>query len=49
LVILNLTDNAHGFPPEKGSSLMEKGNTSKKSGSGFGLYNCKQIIESHKY
>jgi signal transduction histidine kinase len=47
LILLEITDNAAGFPPEMGAKLFERGRTTKESGTGFGLYNCKQIIESH--
>lgn len=46
-ILLEIADNAAGFNSEFGAKLFERGQTSKDSGSGFGLYNCKQIVESH--
>ncbi len=48
MVVLSITDNAIGFDPSKSEELLKKGNTNKKTGTGFGLYNCKQIIETHQ-
>ncbi|NRB60169.1 MAG: HAMP domain-containing histidine kinase [Winogradskyella sp.] len=48
MVILSIEDNAIGFEPSLSDKLLEKGNTFKKTGTGFGLYNCKQIIETHQ-
>jgi signal transduction histidine kinase len=48
MVVLSIKDNAIGFKPALGETLLEKGNTHKKTGTGFGLYNCKQIIETHQ-
>lgn len=48
MVELSIKDNAIGFEPSLSKTLLEKGNTHKKSGTGFGLYNCKQIIETHQ-
>ena len=44
---LKITDNGHGFDKETSINLFERGFTTKKSGTGLGLYNCKSIIESH--
>ncbi len=44
---LIITDNGQGFTPEMGSRFFERGFTTKKTGTGLGLYNCKSIIESH--
>ena len=46
-ILLSIADNGIGFEPEKAAQLFEKGFTTKTQGSGFGLYNCKSIIESH--
>jgi signal transduction histidine kinase len=46
-LLVEVSDNAAGFAPEKAVELFEKGQTSKETGTGFGLYNCKQIIDSH--
>ncbi len=48
MVVLSIKDNAIGFEPSLSEKLLEKGNTHKKTGTGFGLYNCKQIIETHQ-
>lgn len=42
-----ITDNGQGFSAETGSRFFERGFTTKKTGTGLGLYNCKSIIESH--
>ncbi len=47
-VVLMIKDNAIGFEKGTGSRFFEKGMTSKDKGSGFGLFNCKQIIDSHQ-
>lgn len=47
LLLLQVADNAGGFVPDKAKKLFEKGLSSKQTGTGFGLYNCKQIIDSH--
>lgn len=44
---LKIIDNGHGFEKEMSRSFFERGFTTKKSGTGLGLYNCKSIIESH--
>ncbi|MFY8003849.1 MAG: sensor histidine kinase [Chitinophagaceae bacterium] len=46
-ILISIADKGIGFEPEKGAKLFEKGFTTKTQGSGFGLYNCKSIIESH--
>jgi signal transduction histidine kinase len=45
---IRFQDNAIGIPAERVRHLFEKGHTSKQAGSGFGLYNCLQIIETHQ-
>ncbi|MFA7256611.1 MAG: PAS domain S-box protein [Kiritimatiellales bacterium] len=40
-------DNAIGFDPETGEKLFTRGFTTKSSGSGIGLHECRSIIESH--
>jgi signal transduction histidine kinase len=47
LILLEIADTASGFTAETGAKLFERGQTTKESGTGFGLYNCKQIVESH--
>jgi PAS domain S-box-containing protein len=44
---LNVSDNGSGFDKETGEHFFERGFTTKKNGTGLGLYNCKSIIESH--
>jgi len=44
---LTVIDNGIGFTPEIGSRFFERGFTTKKTGTGLGLYNCKTIVESH--
>lgn len=46
-VMLEIADNGDGFEPEKAAQLFERGVTTKLSGTGLGLYNCRAIIESH--
>lgn len=48
LVVLSIRDNANGFEPSLSKELLEKGNSHKKTGTGFGLYNSRQIIETHQ-
>jgi len=44
---LTVIDNGEGFSEETHRHFFERGFTTKKSGTGLGLYNCKIIIESH--
>jgi PAS domain S-box-containing protein len=44
---LRITDNGQGFDAETGSRFFERGFSTKKSGTGLGLYNCRSIVESH--
>lgn len=44
---LVVTDNGQGFDEEIGQRLFERGFTTKKTGTGLGLYNCRSIVESH--
>ncbi|MBS7562991.1 PAS domain S-box protein [Mucilaginibacter sp. Bleaf8] len=44
---LVVNDNGEGFDSETGEHLFERGFTTKKSGTGLGLYNCRSIVESH--
>lgn len=46
-LIVQVKDSGKGFDPELGSQLFKRGFTTKSSGSGLGLYNCRSIIESH--
>jgi PAS domain S-box-containing protein len=47
VIELSLVDNGQGFDAKTGASLFERGFTTKKTGTGLGLYNCKSIVESH--
>jgi PAS domain S-box-containing protein len=47
IIELVVADNGHGFDGETGSRFFERGFTTKKSGTGLGLYNCRAIVESH--
>ncbi len=44
---LKIVDNGLGFDEETSKRFFERGFTTKKSGTGLGLYNCKSIVESH--
>ena len=44
---LTVTDNGLGFDAATASLFFVRGFTTKKSGTGLGLYNCRTIIESH--
>jgi ligand-binding sensor domain-containing protein/signal transduction histidine kinase len=46
-LIIQCKDSGKGFDTAVGEQLFQKGFTTKASGSGVGLYNCKTIIESH--
>lgn len=46
-LILEIADNGTGFEPEAAARFFERGYTTKSSGTGLGLYNCRAIIESH--
>jgi signal transduction histidine kinase len=47
LLFVEIADNGVGFSQEIGRGLFQKGHTTKQAGTGFGLYNCEQIISSH--
>jgi len=44
---LKFVDNGHGFDCETSKKFFQRGFTTKKSGTGLGLYNCRSIVESH--
>ncbi|GGH78226.1 signal transduction histidine kinase [Filimonas zeae] len=46
-LVLEVEDNGVGFEPEQAARFFERGFTTKSSGTGLGLYNCRAIIESH--
>jgi signal transduction histidine kinase len=47
VIELSLVDNGQGFDAATREHLFERGFTTKKTGTGLGLYNCKSIVESH--
>jgi len=44
---LKIVDSGEGFDVETSQRFFERGFTTKKSGTGLGLYNCRSIVESH--
>lgn len=46
-LIVKITDTGLGFDEKIAESLFSRGFTSKETGTGLGLINCKSIIESH--
>jgi PAS domain S-box-containing protein len=46
-LIVQVKDSGKGFDSTLASQLFTRGFTTKSSGSGLGLYNCRSIIESH--
>jgi signal transduction histidine kinase len=44
---LTIADSGKGFDQQTAEHLFDRGYTTKNTGSGLGLYNCKAIIESH--
>jgi len=46
-LILRISDNGCGFDGAVAGRLSERGFTTKSSGTGLGLYNCREIVESH--
>jgi signal transduction histidine kinase len=47
-ISVKVQDSGHGFDEETGRKLFIRGFTTKASGTGLGLNNCKTIIESHE-
>lgn len=47
IIELSLVDNGQGFDATVAEHLFERGYTTKKTGTGLGLYNCRSIVESH--
>jgi signal transduction histidine kinase len=47
LLILEVKDSGCGFDKNTGDRLFERGFTTKSSGTGLGLNNCRAIIENH--
>lgn len=46
-LVLEVKDSGIGFDEETGHHLFDRGFTTKSSGSGIGLSNCRQILASH--
>ncbi|MGZ3753254.1 MAG: ATP-binding protein, partial [Mucilaginibacter sp.] len=46
-ISLKIVDNGQGFDSETSQRFFERGFTTKKKGTGLGLYNCRSIVESH--
>lgn len=46
-ITIQITDNGKGFDPENSIRLFQRGYTTKSEGTGLGLANCRNIIESH--
>jgi len=46
-LVLEIRDSGQGFDGTVSARLFEKGYTTKVSGAGMGLYNCRDILESH--
>ncbi len=47
VIEITFTDKGKGFDEATARHLCERGFTTKKTGTGLGLYNCKTILESH--
>jgi signal transduction histidine kinase len=47
-LIVQVKDSGTGFDQPKAARFFSRGFSTKSSGSGLGLYNCKSIIESHE-
>jgi len=47
MLILQVHDSGNGFDEATGSKLFERGFTTKSTGTGLGLNNCRLIIESY--
>jgi PAS domain S-box-containing protein len=46
-ILLKIADNGQGFDKKTSKHFFERGFTTKKKGTGLGLYNCRSIVESH--
>jgi nitrogen fixation/metabolism regulation signal transduction histidine kinase len=46
-ILLKIADNGQGFDEKTSKHFFERGFTTKKKGTGLGLYNCRSIVESH--
>jgi PAS domain S-box-containing protein len=47
-LVIQIRDTGAGFDQSTASQLFNRGFSTKVSSSGFGLYNCRSIIESHE-
>jgi signal transduction histidine kinase len=47
-LVIQIKDSGAGFDQSTADQLFKRGFSTKFSGSGFGLYNCRSIIESHE-
>jgi PAS domain S-box-containing protein len=47
VIELSIADNGQGFNAETGKLFFVRGFTTKKNGTGLGLYNCRTVVESH--
>ncbi|HZE86409.1 MAG TPA: two-component regulator propeller domain-containing protein, partial [Puia sp.] len=47
LLVLIISDSGEGFDEAIAGRIFERGFTTKSSGKGISLYNCREIIESH--
>lgn len=48
MLVLLVRDSGSGFNETTAGRLFERGFTTKSTGSGLGLYNCRTIVESHE-
>jgi signal transduction histidine kinase len=46
-LVLQIEDSGCGFDEATAGKLFDRGFTTKSSGTGLGLYNCREIVESH--
>jgi len=46
-LILQMQDSGSGFDEANGKLIFDRGFTTKTTGTGLGLYNCRMIIETH--